>query len=703
MRTIHERQRELAERLVEDVVRTRPDRDTLWNLNGTVGSGKTTILQIAQTSLWEKKLIPVTVNAPHGEADAGPIALLEIVDQLEGAHLVNGERSVIDDPRIGWSQKLETITTSIERNHTSIVLLCDEPALWYGVPHASLEDTPEHCARSLAEWLARGPTCRRILSGRLDEDVPILRRVRAPKLEDGRSLLVEPELWFSVGSVATDLFNGLTDKLQDRSFWEVKLYVALARFKPIGVVAEQANEGMPVRALLGELLDLVQSEEHHHFRLGLARLALSRTPLSLESFHALTGDLNSLDRDLIRACLCVREDTRFGLHPLLRHEVIHRARDSRRSEKNKLWRLPATERRIAHQTLQAEFTSDDRNTLRSELESLHHECLGGTETLASSDSRLRFVEQLHQLGKTLSYGFGEHRRAADLFRLALEFDPAHPYSHHYLAFNLDWLGQQTSEVEMHYQKAIELQPTHPWWWSRWVSYLATRGRFREARSAWQSALDALSVGEEGASDWIYFALHRCVARWLLHWAELDFAEAVLRSIPETLAEGEMSIQALWNLLRALRIAEQGPAVFPLTVPIIDWWSANGHTGLPLTWDDHPMRHWKPARIEVIDQQSGRIQLVVASRPEKVEAPLDYHDLELSQAQVEQAAHNFSWSELKEGHFLELAYYGPENLLQIGLHQITEYRDPHLIPLVPPPDRWYQHAIDAAWDPPGGKV
>ena len=179
-----------------------------------------------------------------------------------------------------------------------------------------------------------------------------------------------------------------------------------------------------------------------------------------------------------------------------------------------------------------------------------------------------------------------------MFRLALEFDPEHPYSHHYLAFNLDWLAQEAREVELHYQKAIELQPTHPWWWSRWVSYLATRGRFRDARSAWRTALDAISVSEEGSPEWVYISLHRWVARWLLHWAELDFAEDVLRSIPSTLAERDASIQALWNLLGALRIAEQGPAVFPLTVPVTEWWSANGHTGLPLTWLDQAMRLWE---------------------------------------------------------------------------------------------------------------
>jgi tetratricopeptide (TPR) repeat protein len=595
---------------------------------------------------------------------------------------------------------MAAITAVIERNHNSVVILCDEPTLWYRTPQASLEDTPEHCARSFADWIARGSTCRRIISGWVDEEVPIRGRPPVPRLDDGRSFLAESSYWYSAASVAGSLKNELTHDLPERSPWEMKLYVALARFKEPRKVAEQAVNGTSVLALLEELLDQVEGEEHKALRDGLARLAIPRTYLRQQAFNDLTGELTSLDRDLIRSCLCVQESHRIALHPLLRREAVKRARDPQRPEKNKLWRLHVAERRIAHQRLQQEFPSDTATAFRGQLEGLHHELLGGTGLPNPADQRLRFVEQLHELGRTLSYVFREHRRAADLFRLALEFDRDHPYSHHYLAFNLDWLAQEAHEVEAHYQKAIELQPTHPWWWSRWVSYLATCGRFRKARSVWRAALDAMSVSEEGSPEWVYLSLHRWVARWLLHWAELDFAEDVLRSIPSTLAERDASIQALWNLLRALRVAEQGPAVFPLTVPVTEWWSASGHTNLPLIWLDQPMRLWKPARVESVDHHSGRLLLVIADRPADQKAPLQYRDEDLSRDQVELAAHGFTWADLEEGRFLELAYYGDENTLRIGLHRVTEFRDTQLIPLVPPPDRWYRQAVDAVWDSTG---
>ncbi len=125
----------------------------------------------------------------------------------------------------------------------------------------------------------------------------------------------------------------------------------------------------------------------------------------------------------------------------------------------------------------------------------------------------------------------------EVFRLALQIDSRIAYSHHYLAFNLDWLAEHPEEVERHYREAIKLQRGHPWWWwSRWFAYLATRGRFRDARQAWRDALDEFSLGGDESSRWLYLSLHRWVARWLLHWSELDFAENVLNAIPAEIAE-----------------------------------------------------------------------------------------------------------------------------------------------------------------------
>ena len=35
-------------------------------------------------------------------------------------------------------------------------------------------------------------------------------------------------------------------------------------------------------------------------------------------------------------------------------------------------------------------------------------------------------------------------------------------------------------------------------------------------------------------------------------------------------------------------------------------------------------------------------------------------------------------------------------MRIGLHRETTWQDPHLLPLVPPPDRWYRARSKQAW-------
>jgi len=332
-------------------------------------------------------------------------------------------------------------------------------------------------------------------------------------------------------------------------------------------------------------------------------------------------------------------------------------------------------------------------------ERFHHldpaACLNFVEELLKSPGRLKFVEQLDEIGRSLSYRNHDHRSAVNVFRLAVQLEPEHAYAHHYLAYNLDWLAEETEDLEFHYREAIRLQPTHPWYWSRWISYLATRGRYREAKITWREALDELSISEDGSPDWIFLSLHIWVARWLLHWAELDFAEKVLLAIPRYLTEEDSRVQALWSLLRALRKAERGNSVFPLSVPPSEWRSPTQHTELP-NWSDGARLHsWVPARVEAIDREDGVAFLLAAKLPPTRDAEFQYFERELRRDQVEAAASGFSWDDLREGSFIELGEYGEERM-RIALHRDTTWRDPDLLPLYPPPDRWYQRALKEAW-------
>ena len=71
------------------------------------------------------------MTAPNREGDSGPIALLETAAQLRAGGLLNGEVAILSDPTRPWAEKMAAITTAVDNNCRDVVILCDEPALWY--------------------------------------------------------------------------------------------------------------------------------------------------------------------------------------------------------------------------------------------------------------------------------------------------------------------------------------------------------------------------------------------------------------------------------------------------------------------------------------------------------------------------------------------------------------------------------------------
>jgi len=242
-------------------------------------------------------------------------------------------------------------------------------------------------------------------------------------LDDGRTILAEGGEWGEAGELAGSLRKSLSQPTPGRSIWEMKLCVALCHFKaPADVVAEMSSDASS-EVLLDELLDLFERDAARQLSCeALARLAIPRTALPRALFLEMTRELASLDRDLISSYLLDWHGDRFALHPLVRDAVVEKAKDLRRRESDHPWRLRRAEREAWHRRLKAEYPLLNGSTLRDELESLHHDLLGGNPDFADSDARLHFVEQLHEIGRTLSYVHRHHERAAEVFRIALRFD-----------------------------------------------------------------------------------------------------------------------------------------------------------------------------------------------------------------------------------------------------------------------------------------
>jgi len=324
--------------------------------------------------------------------------------------------------------------------------------------------------------------------------------------------------------------------------------------------------------------------------------------------------------------------------------------------------------------------------LGRELEAFHH-ASESADAAALQRFRPLFADQLNKLGRTLSKEARNFAAAADVFRQAIRWDDRNDYAHHYLAYNIDWLATDPALAESEYRRAIQLNPEHPWWWSRWINFLITVGRAREAREQWTQAVDALNLTSGDGPDTVYHSLHLWVARLLVHRAQLDFADTVLSETPALVRETDIRFRAIRDLLAALREAERVRSVFPLSVPYHDRWKGP-HLEFRREIDEGKLVQWFPAQVDDVDEET--VYLVMAKR-----APGDgkeeYAHVEISRTIFDQATLDENSGQLEAGRFIELAFYGVHEILRIRVHPGTAWQAPGLPALDPDPRRYLRKA------------
>ena len=126
-------------------------------------------------------------------------------------------------------------------------------------------------------------------------------------------------------------------------------------------------------------------------------------------------------------------------------------------------------------------------------------------------------------------------------------EPKTAAEHYQLAYALDCAAEDYCEVERHYQRTIELDPTEPQYHSSWVHYLQTRALPQATRDAWAAAIKSCPHA--------YDALHFPVAQLALYHAQLEFAEDVLLSVLVDKRVGDLAI--LWDMLQLLLLVDDG--------------------------------------------------------------------------------------------------------------------------------------------------
>lgn len=320
--------------------------------------------------------------------------------------------------------------------------------------------------------------------------------------------------------------------------------------------------------------------------------------------------------------------------------------------------------------------------LRDSIEAFHHASTAGIVELDTY--RPFFVDQLNILGYHLSVEQHDLKRAADVFKVALEWDPDNAYGAHYRAFNLDRLAGTPGaavdpiEVERLYRQAVDQRPEHPWFRSRLITFLIAEARINDAWAEWLRATE--TIGPD-PPDFVCFGLHLHVARSFLYRGELEYADSVLRALPTELKSDER-FAVIAERLAAFREARDHGSYVPAPFLNSGWWRH------PKLLDDSELTRWLAVRVSSVSPDSLELDvadITPGTRPV-------YGALELP---LESLA---SWwrgpgdlSTLEAGEFIEVGFYGDGDDARVLAVRHPRLRWPDLARPNEDPDRYLRAA------------
>ena len=672
-----------VERTVAQLSTLLGEKDAgVFQISGGEPEDQSRVLRLLGKRLAKSERVPIMVSPPRKALDAAQVAMIQVAGQLRDAQCINGElEEFIAGENLGWRKQRRMVSRWLNEHAEDVVILCDEPYRW-SPGDESLRHFSEK-SDSIVHLLLDELQCQRVvadvnigdgeISGQIDVD-------SNPNYQDW--LESGQKSWGLLTGDAEALWETFECELHQLSPLKMRLLVALTHLHSVEWIKRKFElfaKGSR-NQLTNELFAAVSTEKE--FFKTWSKFSLVREELEAQLVDEIVDvGLDDSLRDILTACILSREGDHFVLEEALRLEPRRRS-----------W-LSSQEQRETHRFLASYYAgrmdelSDEpkvARALRCEMEGFHHGYHGGLDDV---EGRFRsfFVEQLNLLGGYLSREEKRYKEATTVFERAVSRDDENDYSHHYLAYNIDIRGEQPERVEKHYRRAIELVDDHAWWWSRWICFLITRGRLREAHIQWGQALDALSLPDPNASNANYENLHKWVARLLLHSGKLNFAEEVLRGVPNAKKEVLRGFRAMENLLVRLRDAEERKTVFPASTPLDERW--NGPVLHPESHGGKGLVRWLPARVSDTDELA--IYLVVAEEREADQQPV-FSRLTVERELFDDWAQDMSADAVKTGRFLELAVYGdPDDAPVIRVHPERPYKDRDLPPLIPEPTRYLQ--------------
>jgi hypothetical protein len=636
-----------------------------WGVLGEPTAGKSAVLEhLHQRLLSDGAVRSILVSPPARAYDAGHAAL---IDLAEGLELDERALGVVRDPQASWETKLRRVRAALGREGRRTVLLVDEPAGW------SPRDTYFRTfVGDVWDLVFDRFDIATVTAGSPPFRVRSFRPIHLDPASDPEGVFAAIDSAI-LGAAKAAVQSRFREHLADISPLQIRLLVAIAalREQQLDVIDPTLIEHRT--ELVGTLVGLVDTG-NPELREVWVRLAAVREPFEDDLLGLVGGRrLSPLESAIATQCLLFPRRDRLFLHESLRG----------------IRTLVEHDQTGAHRLLAAYYRHrfDDPEAgapvrLRDAVEAFHHASSAGIVELDTY--RPFFVDQLNILGYHLSVDQDDLERAADVFSVALQWDPRNAYAAHYRAFNLDRLAGRggpvvdPNEVERLYRQALEERPEHPWFRSRLINFLLAEARIDEAWTEWLLANEA--IGSD-PPEYVYFGLHLHVARNLLYRGELEHAESVLRTLPPELATDER-FAVIKERVAALREARDNGSYVPAPYLKPGWWRR------PKLVSERGLTRWLAARVSSVSADAVDLDvadITPGTRPV-------YGGLELP---VETLA---TWwrgpgdlSTLEAGEFLEVGFYGDGDDAQGLALRHPRVRWPDLARPNEDPDRYLRAA------------
>ena len=641
--------------------------------------GKSRFLFEVAEELRRRGRWPVMISPSPGAPDGGPKALMQLCVGLAEVTEMDAAFDELRDPAVAWSAKLRTVQRQLKAQESRVVLLCDEPESW--IPRGQDDEHFARYTEDVYALLFQGSGCPTAVAGALP---PGFRPTNVHHLEikgTGDAWFGDRARWGSLADAAW-----VVGKRPPRGLSRLELRLLIAyTFVENDSAPTWLRTAHSRRELASRLADALKRRPDFQGLLqAWGRLALVRGPIHDELLHALLPDgLPPTADQILKKCLLIRRDGEWILHDLLRQDAVHAQL------------VDAVEARRAHETIARYFRDrfvgrTERERLLAsvdEIEAYHHACQARSDALLGELSPF-FSAQLDAWGRMRSQD-GAYEQAVAAFRQSCNWDPCNHYAHHYWAYNLDVEGREPAEVAEHYQRAIELDARNVWWRTRWITFLVTRAKVREAREAWDQALDALAPASGEADPALYEHLHRWVARLLLHRGQLPLMADVLADVPEHVFATVPHLTALRRRLAAMVEIRAHRAVVPLTLDREAWWKGP-HRCAHRNDANRPLVRWLPGRVDAV--QEGTIDVRTAFPPPNPSDEATYGHLELTFDEFDRwCKDDVHARALTPGRFIELGYYEDVEEPVIRVHPVEALDDSALPWLRPDPARYLRRA------------